>query len=48
MLQGWRNVFQSGGAMEHWKELSTTMVGRQKNFLNSRGSRMAKIVTFWP
>ena len=34
--------------MEHWKGMSATMVGRQEKFLNSRRSRMAKIVTFWP
>ena len=44
--QGRRNGFQSGEAKEYWKVLSVTMVGRQENFLNSRRSRMAKIVTF--
>ena len=47
-LQGRRNGFQNGEAMEHWKVLSTTMVGRQENVLNSRRSRMAKTVTFSP
>ena len=47
-LQGRRNGFQSGGTMEHWKGMSATMVGRQEKFMNSRHSRMAKIVTFWP
>ena len=28
--QGRRNIFQSAGAMEHWKVLGTTMVGRQE------------------
>ena len=44
--QGWRNGFQSGGAMEHWQVYSATMVGREEKFLNSRRSRMAKTVTF--
>ena len=43
-----RNGFQSGGAMEHWKVLSAIMVERQEKFLDSRRSRMAKTVTFWP
>ena len=43
-----RNGFQSGGTMEYWKGMSATMVGRQGKSLNSRRSRMAKIVTFWP
>ena len=43
-----RNGFQSGGTIEHWKILSTTMVDRQENVLNFRRSRMAKIVTCWP
>ena len=47
-LQGRRNGFQNGEAMEHWKVLSATMVGRQENVLNSRRSRMAKTVTFSP
>ena len=47
-LQGRRNGFQSGGAMEHWKGMSATMVFRQEKFFNYRGSRMAKTVTFWP
>ena len=38
--------FQSGVAMEHWKALSTTMVGWQKKCLNSRRSR-PKALTFW-
>ena len=29
ICQGRRNGFQSGGAKEHWKVLSATMVGRQ-------------------
>ena len=41
-----RRGFQSGGAMEHWKVLPATMVGRQEKSLNSRHSRMAKTVTF--
>ena len=43
--QGQQNGFQSGGAKEHWKVLSATMVGRQEKFLNSKHSRMAKTVT---
>ena len=46
--QGQRNGFQSGGAVEHWKALPATMVGRQEKSLNFRYSRIAKIVTFWP
>ena len=38
--QGRRNGFQYGGAMEHSKVLSATI-------LNSRRSRMAKTATFW-
>ena len=45
--QGRRNGFQSGGAKEHWKVLSATMVGRQEKFLNSKHSRMAKTVTLY-
>ena len=45
-VQGRRNEIQSGGATEHFKVLSATMVGRQENFLNSSHSRMAKTVTF--
>ena len=45
--QGWRNGFQSEGAMEHWKALLATMVGRQGKVLNSGRSRMAKTVIFW-
>ena len=36
------------GAMEQWKVFSATMVGRDEKFLNSRRSRMAKTVIFWP
>ena len=46
--QGQRNGFQSGGAMEHWKVLSATMVGRQEKFPNSRCSRRVKTIIFWP
>ena len=46
--QGRRNEFQSGGAMEHWKEFSATTVGWQEKCLSSRRSRTAKAVTFWP
>ena len=46
--QGRQNGFQSGGAMEHWKVLSATMVGRQEKVSNSRRSRMAKAIIFWP
>ena len=45
--QGRQNGFQSGGAKEHWKVLSATMVGRQEKFLNSKHSRMAKTVTLY-
>ena len=34
--------------MEHWKVLSVSMVDRHEKCLNSRRSRMAKTVTFWP
>ena len=34
--------------MEHWKVLSATMVGRQKKCSNSRRSRMAKTIKYWP
>ena len=34
--------------MEHWQVLSATMVGRLEKLLNSRRSRIAKTVTFWP
>ena len=40
--------FSGGGALEHWKVLLVTMVCRQETFLNSRRSRMAKTLTFWP
>ena len=46
--QGRRNGFQSGEAMEHWKVLPAIMVGWQEKSLNSRHSKMAKAVTFWP
>ena len=48
LYQGRRNVVQSRGAMEYWKVLLATMVGRQEKFLNSRRCRMAITVTFWP
>ena len=38
LRKGRRIVFQSWGAMEHWKVLWATMVGRQEKFLNSRSS----------
>ena len=47
-LQGRRNGFQSGGAMEHWKVLSAAMVDRQERFPNSRQSRITKTIIFWP
>ena len=47
-FQGRWNGFQIGGAMEHWNVLSATMVSRQEEILNSRHSRMAKTVIFWP
>ena len=34
--------------MEHWKVLSATMAGRQEKFSNSRRSRMAKTIKYWP
>ena len=40
-----------GGCMEHWKVLSATMVtmlGRQEKYSNSRRSRIAKTIIFWP
>ena len=46
--QGRRNWFQNEGAMEHWKALSVTMVGRQEKCLYSRRYRMPKTVAFWP
>ena len=50
LKQGRRNGFQSesGRAMKHWQVLSTTMVGQPEKCLNSRRSRVAKTVTFWP
>ena len=33
---------------DHGKSWLATMVGRQEKFLNSRRSKMAKTVTFWP
>ena len=45
--QGRRNGFQSGGAKEHWKILSATMIGRQEKCLNSKHSRMAKTVILY-
>ena len=46
VFQGQQNIFQIGGAKEHWKVLPATMVDQQETFLNSRCSRMAKKVTF--
>ena len=46
--QGRWSGFESERAMEHWKVLSATMVGRQEKLLNSRRSRMTKAVTFSP
>ena len=40
--------FKVDGSMKHWKVLSITMVGWQEKFLNSRCSRLAKTVAFWP
>ena len=34
--------------MEHWKVLPSTTVVEKKIFLNFRGSRVAKTITFWP
>ena len=48
LVRGRRNGFENGGLMEHWKVLPVTMVGWQGKILNSRRSRMAKIVEFWP
>ena len=47
-FQGRWNGFQIGGAMEHWNILSATMVSWQEKMLNSRHSRVAKTVIFWP
>ena len=46
LVQGCRNGFQSGRAMEHWQVPSASMVGRKEKKLNFRRSRMAKTVTF--
>ena len=46
LVQGCRNGFQSGRAMEHWQVPSASMVGRKGKILNFRPSRMAKTVTF--
>ena len=35
-------------SMEHWKVLSAIMVGGQEKFSNSRRSRTAKTIIFWP
>ena len=48
IAQGRRNGFQSGGPMKHWKVLPATMVGQQEKFSNSKRSRMAKTIIFWP
>ena len=48
LTQGRRNGFQSGRAMAQWKALSATIVGRQEEFSNSRSSKMAKTIIFWP
>ena len=42
------NGFESGGAMEHLQVLLATMVSQPGKFLNSRRSRLAKTVPFWP
>ena len=34
--------------MEHWKALSAAMFGWQKKISNSRRSRVAKTIIFWP
>ena len=31
-IRGRRNGFQNGGAMEHWKVLSATMVDQKEKF----------------
>ena len=46
--QGRQNGFESGVSVKHWQVLSATMIGRPEKFFNSRRSRMAKTVTFWP
>ena len=49
-FQGRRNEFQSKGAMEIMKSIKkplNSIVNSKKN-LNSRRSRMAKTLTFWP
>ena len=40
--------FKVEAGIEHCKVLSVTMVGRQEKFSNSRRSRIAKAILFWP
>ena len=48
LRQSRRNGFQSGGAMEDWIVLSSTIGWPIRKLANSRRSRMAKTITFWP
>ena len=46
LRKGRRIVFQSWGAMEHWKVLWATMVVRQEKNLNFRHSSHSRALTF--
>ena len=46
LVQGRRNRFPSGGAMEHWQVLLASMIFQEEKFLNYIRSRMAKTVIF--
>ena len=48
LRQSRRNGFQSGGAMEDLIVLSSTIGWPIRKLANSRRSRMAKTITFWP
>ena len=45
---GEQNGLHSGEEMEHEKALWVTMVSRQERFFNSRRSRMAETLSFFP
>ena len=45
-MQAQRNRFQGRGHVTLKSIMLTTIAGRQKKYLNSRRSRMAKTVTF--
>ena len=47
-LSGPAKWISKWGPMEHWKVLSATMISRQEKFSNSRHSRIAKTIIFWP